>query len=377
MEAQRAEALQKENEEYRQKLEMYENCIDAELERRLNEKLATYNSSHTSIIERLSQLEKQKESANEVNQKLGVVEKASAEKTTKIDSLMKENSELETRIDQLMTSNGELAKKAKSMGDNVQLQREIDALKDKLKEERKKSQMTATEQITRLEAAGKTADKQAETYKKKVENQKTEIARLMAVNEKLTSEKKGKQTAIDHEAEKRAKTEKDKDEKINSLSKVNTQLEENIALLTERSASMKKQLDEAVEDREHLRIQVANSATDRSKAMIAMELTNGFNKLIDQAFGANKAGGDGKSMLETLQSEVTKQEEMISDMKSCQICCHPFDNDNRVPAKGKCPHAIYCMACLRSVAKGKNAACPTCREPLKGDDIVAVKLNFV
>ena len=34
MEAQRAEALQKENEEYRQKLEMYENCIDAELERR-------------------------------------------------------------------------------------------------------------------------------------------------------------------------------------------------------------------------------------------------------------------------------------------------------------------------------------------------------
>ena len=28
------EALQKENEEYRQKLEMYENCIDAELERR-------------------------------------------------------------------------------------------------------------------------------------------------------------------------------------------------------------------------------------------------------------------------------------------------------------------------------------------------------
>merc|ERR1711892_1244512 len=289
MEAQRAEALQKENEEYRQKLEMYENCIDAELERRLNEKLATYNSSHTSIIERLSQLEKQKESANEVNQKLGVVEKASAEKTTKIDSLMKEKSELETRIDQLMTSNGELAKKAKSMGDNVQLKREIDALKDKLKEERKKSQMTATEQITRLE--------------------------------------------------------------------------ENIKLLTERSESMKQQLDEAVEDREHLRIQVANSATDRSKSMIAMELTNGFNKLIDQAFGANKAGGDGKSMLETLQSEVTEQEEIISDMKSCQICCHPFDNDTRVPAKGKCPHAIYCMACLRSVAKGKNAACPTCRVP--------------
>ena len=139
--------------------------------------------------------------------------------------------------------------------------------------------MTATEQITRLEAAGKTADKQAETYKKKVENQKTEIARLMAVNEKLTNEKKGKQTAIDHEAETRAKTEKDKDEKINSLSKVNTQLEENIKLLTERSESMKKQLDEAVEDREHLRIQVANSATDRSKAMIAMELTNGFNKV--------------------------------------------------------------------------------------------------
>ena len=59
---------------------------------RLNEKLARYNSSHTSIIERLSQLEKQKESANEVSQKLGVVEKASAEKTTKIESLMKEKS---------------------------------------------------------------------------------------------------------------------------------------------------------------------------------------------------------------------------------------------------------------------------------------------
>ena len=138
--------------------------------------------------------------------------------------------------------------------------------------------MTATEQISRLKVARTTADKHAELFKKKFDNQKTEIVQLMAANEKLTNEKKRKQTAIDHETEKPAKKKKYDDGKISSLFN-STQLEEKIKLLTERSESMQKQLDEAVEDRELLRIQVANSTTNRCKTMIAMELTNGFNKV--------------------------------------------------------------------------------------------------
>jgi chromosome segregation ATPase len=250
--------------------------------------------------------------------------------------------------------------------------------KEKLKEERKKSNMTTTEQITRLETAKTTAETQMEKYKTKVDNQKTEIHRLMEVVDKLTAEKTRKQTAIEDEAEKHAKADKAKDDKINSLSKVNAQLEENLKDVNERFELTKKKLEEAAEDREHLRIQVANSVADRSQTMMAMELTSGFNKLVDQVFGANKAGGDGKSVLETLQCEVSKLEDNISHMKECQICFNPFDNDTRVPAKGKCPHAIYCMACLRMLVKTKkNAQCPTCRLPLKGDDIVPVKLNFV
>ena len=79
------------------------------------------------------------------------------------------------------------------------------------------------------------------------------------------------------EAEKCAKAKKEKDDIISSLSKVNTKLDENIKHLTERSKSMKEQLDEAFEDRENLRIQGVNLATNRSK-MIAMELTS-FNKV--------------------------------------------------------------------------------------------------
>ena len=139
--------------------------------------------------------------------------------------------------------------------------------------------MTATEQITRLETAKTTAEKQMEAYKKKVDNQKKEIQRMEKDVQKLTTEKMRKQTAIEAEAEKHAKADKGKDEKINSLSKVNAQLEENLKDANERLELAKKQLDEAVEDREHLRIQVANSVADRSQAMMAMELTSGFNKV--------------------------------------------------------------------------------------------------
>ena len=100
---------------------------------------------------------------------------------------------------------------------------------------------------------------------------------------------------------------------------------------------------------------------------------------MDQVYGANHAGGDGKSMLQVLQGQVNELEETINNIKECQICCNPFDNDTRVPAKGKCQHAIYCMACLLELVKTKKhkAQCPTCRHPLKREDIVPVKLNFV
>ena len=109
-----------------------------------------------------------------------------------------------------------------------------------------------------------------------------------------------------------------------------------------------------------------------------------FAQLVDQAFGqvgAKKGGGDSKStivLLETLQCKIMELEDNISHMKECQICFNPFDNDTRAPAKGKCAHAIYCMSCLIELVKmKKNAQCPACRHPLKGDDIVPVKLNFV
>ena len=107
-----------------------------------------------------------------------------------------------------------------------------------------------------------------------------------------------------------------------------------------------------------------------------------FPQCIDQAFGqvdANKAGGDDESMIEALQGQVGTLEQTISNMKECQICFNPFDNDTRVPAKGNCQHALYCMACLRELVKKepKKAKCPTCREPLKEDDLVPLKLNYV
>ena len=85
------------------------------------------------------------------------------------------------------------------------------------------------------------------------------------------------------------------------------------------------------------------------------------------------------SMVETLQSQVGMLQETINNMKECQICFNSFDNDTRVPAKGKCQHALYCMACLRELVKkeAKKAKCPTCREPLKGDDLVPLKLNYI
>ena len=103
---------------------------------------------------------------------------------------------------------------------------------------------------------------------------------------------------------------------------------------------------------------------------------------IDQVLGqvdASKAGGDDESMIETLQGQVDMLEQTISNMKECQICFNPFDNGTRVPAKGKCQHALYCMACLRELVKkeAKKAKCPTCREPLKGDDLVPLKLNYI
>ena len=84
-----------------------------------------------------------------------------------------------------------------------------------------------------------------------------------------------------------------------------------------------------------------------------------------------------KSRILHLEFEVEKLKETINNMKECQICFNPFDNDTRVPAKGKCQHALYCMACLRELAKEDTAKCPACRHPLKGEDIVPVKLNFV
>ena len=104
-----------------------------------------------------------------------------------------------------------------------------------------------------------------------------------------------------------------------------------------------------------------------------------FAQLIDQAFGqveANEADGNCESMVETLQGQVDMLEETINNMKECQICFNSFDNDTRVRAKGKCQHAVYCMACLRELAKKDTAKCPACRHPLKGEDIVPLKLNF-
>ena len=80
--------------------------------------------------------------------------------------------------------------------------------------------------------------------------------------------------------------------------------------------------------------------------------------------------------VEKLQGQVKTLEETINDMKECKVCFKAFDNDTRVPAKGKCQHVIYCMACLRKLAK-TTKECPACRHPLKGEDIVPVKLNFV
>ena len=106
-----------------------------------------------------------------------------------------------------------------------------------------------------------------------------------------------------------------------------------------------------------------------------------FAQCIDQAFGrvdAIKAGGGSGSIVETLQGQVGMLEQTIHNMKECQNCFNPFDNNTRVPAKGKCQHALYCMACLRElVKKEKKAKCPTCREPLKGDDLVPLKLNYI
>ena len=95
-----------------------------------------------------------------------------------------------------------------------------------------------------------------------------------------------------------------------------------------------------------------------------------FAQCINQAFGT-------ESMEETLQGQLGMLQETINNMKECQICFNPFDNDTRVPAKGKCQHAIYCMACLCELTKKDNAQCPTCRHPLKEDDIVPLKLNFI
>ena len=83
-----------------------------------------------------------------------------------------------------------------------------------------------------------------------------------------------------------------------------------------------------------------------------------------------------ESINATLRGQVNTLEETINNMKECKVCFKPFDNDTRVPAKGKCQHALYCMACLRELAK-TTKECPTCRHPLKGEDIVPVKLNFV
>ena len=77
-------------------------------------------------------------------------------------------------------------------------------------------------------------------------------------------------------------------------------------------------------------------------------------------------------MVETLQGQVDMLKKTNDNMKECQICLNQFDNDIRVRAKGKCQHAIYCMSCLRKLEK-----CPACRHPLKGEDVVPVKLNFV
>ena len=81
------EALQKEYkmyEAYRQKLEMYENFTR---DVRKFDKLAMYNSSHTSVIQRLNPLEKEKGAVPEIKQKFGGLEKSLAEKTALIDRL--------------------------------------------------------------------------------------------------------------------------------------------------------------------------------------------------------------------------------------------------------------------------------------------------
>ena len=57
---------------------------------RLNDKLAMYNSSHTSIIQRLEQLEKEKGAVTEIKQKFGGLEKSLAEKEVLIGSLQRE-----------------------------------------------------------------------------------------------------------------------------------------------------------------------------------------------------------------------------------------------------------------------------------------------
>merc|ERR1712147_337060 len=131
--------------------------------------------------EKMEALEKEKGAVTEIKRKFGGLEKSLAEKIALIDRMELEKAEREELVKLLLEA------------------------KDQLKEERKKSTMTATEQITRLETAKTTAEKQMEAYKKKVDNQKKEIQRMEKDVQKLTTEKNRKQQAIEAEAEKHAK----------------------------------------------------------------------------------------------------------------------------------------------------------------------------
>ena len=98
-------------------------------------------------------------------------------------------------------------------------------------------------------------------------------------------------------------------------------------------------------------------------------------KLVDRAFVSNSESDNDTAQVESMTDQIEQLQNEIEQVKTCQICYYPFDDDVRVPAKGKCPHALYCMECLEKTAR-RTGKCPTCRARLKLSEIVEVKLNF-
>ena len=85
---------------------------------------------------------------------------------------------------------------------------------DKLDEKKNNHIVHLETQVTHLETAKATTEKQMTDYKKKVDNQEKEIQRLTNTIDKLMTKQNRDQTAIENKAKKHAKAIKSRDEKI-------------------------------------------------------------------------------------------------------------------------------------------------------------------